>query len=61
MTCPICKNTMGFVCGTCIECGYNSIDHEFHTIQVNVRELKMLLPDEIIDWLIEDHHMRKRR
>ena len=61
MTCPICKNTMGFVCGTCIECGYNSIDHEFLTIQVNVRELKMLLPDEIVDRLIEDHHMRKRR
>lgn len=23
MECPICKNKLGFNCGTCIECGYN--------------------------------------
>lgn len=35
MACPICKNKIGFAYETCVECGYNYIDHTFHRIEVD--------------------------
>ena len=61
MECPICKNIMGFACGTCIECGYNYIDNTFHYIRVNTDILKSLLPEEIFNSLVEEHKRMKIR
>lgn len=40
MECPICKNKLGFNCGTCIECGYNYLNGKFEHIRVYVDDLK---------------------
>lgn len=61
MTCPICKNTMGFVCGTCSECGYNYIDHTYHFIEVSTEVLKRIVPPEIFDYLVTEHERFKKR
>ena len=42
MECPICKNKLGFNCGTCIECGYNYLNGKFEHIRVYVNDLKIL-------------------
>lgn len=60
MSCPICKNTKGFVCGTCIDCGFNSIDNEFQFIEVNTKILSHYLPSELLDRLIEEHYNQKK-
>ena len=36
MECLICKNKIGFVYGTCNNCGYNQLDHKYHTIEVRL-------------------------
>ena len=36
MECLICKNKIGFVYGTCTNCGYNQFDHKYHTIEVRL-------------------------
>lgn len=61
MECPICKNTMGFSCGTCIECGYNYLDHRFHFIEVDVDVLRALLPEHVVEQLVDIHSEYKRR
>ena len=61
MTCPICKNTMGFVCGMCIKCGYNHNTYEFEKIEVNVKTLEALLPIETVWFLIDEHAKWKTR
>lgn len=61
MECPICKNKIGFVFGTCVECGYNHIDYTYHTIKVNTRVLKTLLSEETFYWLIDEHEKRVRK
>lgn len=61
MTCPICKNTMGFVCGRCIECGYNYLTDEFEQIKVDVKLLEELLPLNVVDFLISEHCRWKMR
>ena len=38
MECPICKNRIGFNCGTCIECGYNYLSNKFDFIKVYVSD-----------------------
>lgn len=60
MTCPICKNTMGFIFGTCIECGYNYLDHTYHTIKVDTEVLKQVVSPEIFNYLVEQHEKHKR-
>jgi hypothetical protein len=39
VTCPHCLNIMGFVCGTCIECGFNHLSNKFDWIKVHVEDL----------------------
>lgn len=55
MECPICKNTLGFNCGTCIECGYNYLNGKFEHIRVYVDDLKNIVPLDILEELIEEH------
>lgn len=61
MICPICKNTMGFVCGMCINCGYNQHTNEFEKIEVNVKVLEALLPIETVWYLVDEHKKWKTR
>ena len=51
--CPNCQNKIGFVFGTCIECGFNHISNTFKWIKVYVSEL----PSGERDYYI-DRHMR---
>ncbi len=37
--CHHCKNEIGFVCGTCLECGFNYIEKKFSFIKVYVSDL----------------------
>lgn len=52
MECPMCKNTIGFNCGTCIECGYNHLKHDFDFIKVNVDILENFIPEDILAELL---------
>ena len=61
MECPICKNRIGFNCGTCIECGYNYLSNKFDFIKVYVSDLEKYLPEDICDLLINEHEKYKRR
>ena len=60
MECPICKNKYGFVCGTCIDCGYNHIDHEFEFIKVSTEVLKHIVSPEIFERLVAEHLYHKK-
>lgn len=55
MECPICKNKIGFNCGTCIECGYNYLSNNFEFIEVSVKVLAQLIPQNICDSLVKEH------
>ena len=55
MECPICKNKIGFNCGTCIECGYNYLKHDFEFIKVNVDILENIVPENILEELLYQH------
>ena len=61
MICPICKNTMGFVSGTCIDCGYNQYTNEFERIEVSVKVLETLLPIETVWYLVDEYEKWKTR
>ena len=61
MICPICKNTMGFAYGTCIECGYNYIDNTYHKIEVCTDELRKFVPNHIMEYFISEHNKHKKR
>lgn len=50
-SCPVCNNRMGFVFGTCVQCGFNHIEAEFNHIKVYVDDL----PTHIRDRLIRKH------
>lgn len=54
--CPHCQNTMGFVFGTCCNCGWNSIDHTFHFVQVSLEDVPSLDP-----YLLAKHAARTKR
>lgn len=54
--CPHCRNRVGFVFGTCIECGFNHLDHSFHFITAQVHDL----PPESAAMLIAIHARRTR-
>lgn len=60
MECPICKNTKGFVCGTCCNCGYNHLDNTYHTIEVSTEILEQIVSPDIFDYLVEQHEKYKR-
>lgn len=51
--CPNCQNKIGFVFGTCIECGFNNLTNKFVWVKVYVVEL----PSNGRDYYI-DRHMR---
>ena len=55
--CPHCGNQRGFVCSTCIECGYNSSDKTFHSININPEDL----PWDMREWAIRQHAARTRK
>ena len=61
MKCPICDNMIGFAFGTCIDCGYNYIDHTFHFIEVETEFLKELVSPEVFELLIAEHRRFKER
>lgn len=59
MKCPICDNMIGFAFGTCVNCGYNYIDHEFKYIKVDTGILKELVPSSVFDFLVAQHEKAK--
>ena len=61
MECPICKNKIGFVFGTCIECGYNHDDHTYHTIEVSTEILKQVVSPEMFRYFVCKHEEQKKR
>lgn len=63
MECPVCKNRIGFVCGTCIDCGFDQISNEFKWIKVNTKVLKAILSEneDLYYRLLEEHEHYKRR
>lgn len=61
MKCPICDNMIGFAFGTCIDCGYNYIDHTFHFIEVETEFLKELVSPEVFELLVAEHRRFKER
>lgn len=61
MTCPICKSTMGFVCGTCCRCGYNHLDHTYHFIEVSTEILEQIASPEMFEYLVAEHERFKKQ
>jgi hypothetical protein len=61
MKCPICDNMIGFTCGTCIDCGYNYIDHTFHFIEISTETLEAVVSPEVFEFLVEEHRRFKER
>ncbi len=55
MECPICKNRIGFNCGTCIDCGYNFSDDSFKFIRVDTEILQYIISPHILNELIDEH------
>lgn len=55
--CPHCKNTVGFIFGTCSQCGYNYLSMQFEIIKVRVDDL----PEETVDYLIGLHENRTKK
>ena len=37
--CLKCKNEMGFAFGTCVDCGWNYLDHSYHFIKIHVSDI----------------------
>lgn len=61
MECPICKNTMGFAFGTCCRCGYNYLDHTYHTIEVSTEILEQIVSPDMFEYLVAEHERFKKR
>ena len=61
MECPICKNKIGFVCGTCIDCGYNQLNHAYDFIEVSTEILEQIVSPEMFDYLVAEHERFKKR
>lgn len=61
MVCPICKNTMGFSFGICIDCGYNHDDHTYYFIEVSTEILEQIVSPEMFDYLVAEHERFKKR
>ena len=59
MKCPICDNMIGFHFGTCVNCGYNYIDHEYKYIKVDTEILKSLVPTQVYEFLVMEHEKAK--
>jgi hypothetical protein len=58
MKCPICGNKTGFTFGTCIDCGYNHIEHEFDWIKIDIKVLETLLSEEVLYYLLHRYEER---
>lgn len=61
MKCPICDNMIGFSFGTCVNCGYNHIDHEYRYIKVDTEVLKAVVPMNVFEFLVAEHEKTKLR
>lgn len=61
MECPICKNKMGFVYSTCIDCGYNHNDHTYHFIEVSTKILEQIVSPEMFEYLVKEHERSKKK
>lgn len=61
MICPVCKNTKGFVCGTCNDCGFNHLTQEFTFIEVSAEDLALLVSESVQKLLTIKHAERWRR
>lgn len=61
MECPICKSKIGFVYGTCNSCGYNQLDHTYHTIKVSTEILEQIASPETFNYLVMEHERRHKR
>ena len=61
MKCPICDNVIGFHFGTCVNCGYNHIDHEYKYIKVDTEILRELVPPKVFEFLVNEHEKTKLR
>ena len=59
MKCPICDNMIGFAFGTCIDCGYNYIDHKYHFIEVDTETLERVVSPEVFEYLVAEHERFK--
>jgi len=57
MKCHMCGNTVGFVFGACVSCGFNQFSKKFDWIKVHVSNLRQ--PDR--DKLVEAHLRRYRK
>lgn len=57
MECPKCSNTIGFVYGTCAECGWNNQSRQWERIEVKVDDL----PEEIQEYLVNKHEQNIKR
>lgn len=55
--CPHCKNRVGCVFGTCIECGFNYLDKTFHWCKIDA-DLIEYLPFDLQCRIIDKHHER---
>lgn len=61
--CPVCENTIGFVFGTCVNCGYNHIEKKYKRITVSVEDLERYFGKyhPFVMNLIDKHDEFKRR
>ena len=59
MKCPICDNMIGFAFGTCVNCGYNHIYHEYKYIKVDTEILKAVVPTKVFEFLVAEHEKTK--
>jgi hypothetical protein len=55
--CPHCGNKTGFAFGTCCQCGFNYLDHTFHSICVRPEDL----PAEMREWAVARHARTTRK
>lgn len=61
MECLICKSKIGFAYGTCTNCGYNQLDHTYHTIEVNTEILEQIVSPETFEYLVMEHERWYKR
>jgi len=58
--CPKCGNTIGFCFGTCVNCGWNHLDNEWTSIQVNPNYLPYEIRQQLINIHAEKYSRRRR-
>lgn len=61
--CPKCGNALGFVCGTCIDCGWDRLKNEYAFIRIWAGDLKTIahkFPD-LVGRIIDQHDQEATR